>query len=226
MTIPHNARSFKRPSVVFAALLILSVILNVIGIAPGPQAWAGTPNEMTTLVKGGVVINDEQAGDPAKQKGPATVSAKIIIPRPPDQVWPVVINPEDLMCEERKVKEIKTVARTGNTVDVEYTVMYNRLLPTFNYTLRLENKHPNLIRFHRLSGSFKDFEGSWRLTPLENGQKTLLTYTLSIDPGFFAPKFLVVQAIKSDLPNMMRNVKTAIDKKVAAKGIGSTRHPK
>jgi carbon monoxide dehydrogenase subunit G len=200
-----------RKKLLWVGMGIFGLCAFLLGAADLSVAHA---NDMSTLSKGGVIVKDHP---PASQKGATKVEAKIIIPRPPEQIWPVVSNPQQLMREERKVKQIKTVARSGNTQEVEYTVMLNKLLPTFNYTLKLESKQPNVVEFHRISGSFKDFEGSWKLTPIEGGNKTLLTYTLSIDPGFFAPKFLVLQAIKSDLPSMMQNVKSSIDKHVSSR---------
>lgn len=196
------------------ALIILTVALSLWGSFSMPALAKTTPTEMATMTKGGIIVKEDNVLD-KNAKGPATVTAKIIIPRPPEQIWPVVANPHEVMREERKVKHMKTITKTGNTQDVEYTVSYSTLLPTFNYVLRLENQSPSVIRFHRIRGSFKDINGSWELTPIDNGQKTILTYTLSIDPGFFAPRFLVMQAIKSDLPSMMKNVKSVIDKKIA-----------
>jgi ribosome-associated toxin RatA of RatAB toxin-antitoxin module len=181
-----------------------------------PTAQAGhNANELSTLNKGGVVVKEANVIDKGKD-GPATVTAQILIPKPPAQVWPIVANPQDVMSQEKKVKKVQTLKQAGNSLDVAYTVNYSSMLPTFNYTLRLDKKQPSTITFKRLNGSFKDINGSWQLTPIDNGQKTILTYTLSIDPGFFAPKFLLVQAIKNDLPTMMKNVKAVVDKKALA----------
>lgn len=187
--------------------------LGVLILTLLPLCGQAKGDEQTTLSQGGVVVKDDPKAV-QQQKGLSKVEAKILIPMPPEKIWPVVSNPQQLMREERKVKKIRTVSKATNSQEVEYTVALSQLLPTFNYTLRLENKQPNVIEFRRLSGSFKDFQGSWKLTPVDGGKKTVLTYSLAIDPGFFAPKFLVLQAIKSDLPSMMKNVKTAIDKQL------------
>ncbi|MBY0404544.1 MAG: SRPBCC family protein [Cyanobacteria bacterium] len=191
--------------------LILGLLVSASFLLSGSSAEAAcTPSELNTLMKGNVVIEEANTQDRTSDSGMATVVAKIIIPSSPEEIWPILTNPQELMSQEKKVKSVKVVRKNGNTHDVEYTVSYSKLLPTFNYVLRLENKQPNSIRFKRISGSFKDIQGSWNLSPIENGQKSVLTYTLSIDPGFFAPKFILVQAIKSDLPTMMKNVKMVI----------------
>jgi ribosome-associated toxin RatA of RatAB toxin-antitoxin module len=212
-------KSIQRKSTQKQALFSLSLITSLLAgliVLHQPAAVAGhNANELTTLNKGGVVVKEANVIDKSKD-GPATVSAQILIPKPPSQVWPIVANPQDVMSQEKKVKKVQTLKQAGNSLDVAYTVNYSSLLPTFNYTLRLDKKQPSTITFKRLNGSFKDINGSWQLTPVDNGQKTILTYTLSIDPGFFAPKFLLVQAIKNDLPTMMKNVKAVVDKKALA----------
>jgi ribosome-associated toxin RatA of RatAB toxin-antitoxin module len=214
--VPMLSRLPQAGRMAGSALLIAGLLTCFACFSDHPaQAASVNPKEMATLLRGDVIVKEENALENKQDKGPATVIAQIVIPRPPEQIWPVVVNPQDVMSEERKVKSIRILSKNANSLMAEYTVTYHRLLPTFNYTLKLDNKAPNMIQFRRISGSFKDIQGSWKLQPVENGQKTLLTYTLSIDPGFFAPKFMLVQAIKSDLPSMMKNVKVAIDKKVA-----------
>lgn len=167
---------------------------------------AVSPEEWTSLSKGQVVVGE--AGTSGKIP---SVQAKILIPCPPEQVWPVVSDPQRLMKQEQKVKKVKYLAKTPTSQQVEFTVLMTKLFPAFNYVLRQDLMAPQIVKFHRVSGSFKDIQGSWQLTPVENGQKTVLTYTLQLDPGPMIPKNLLMSAVKSDLPTMMRNAKRAIE---------------
>lgn len=186
------------------------VILAIGGLLwmGAPAAFsAETPAELALLNKGQVVVKDA-----ALPGGAPAVEAKILIPKPPERVWSVVSNPEQLMSKERKVKKVKVLSRTGNKQKVEFSVLMTRLFPPFNYVLMQEMSPPNQLRFYRLSGSFKDIQGSWKLTPVDEGAQTILTYTLKLDPGPLVPKGMLLNAVKSDLPTMMRNAKSAIDK--------------
>jgi ribosome-associated toxin RatA of RatAB toxin-antitoxin module len=139
----------------------------------------------------------------------ATACRSIIVGYTPEQVWTVVSNPVLLASQEAKVKKISVLSQTASSKTVAYSVAINPLLPTFNYTLLYVPARNHLsINFKRISGSFKSFEGSWHLTPTTKG--TRLTYILRLDPGMLLPRFLVLQAIQSDLPTMLNNVKRVL----------------
>ncbi len=182
-------------------------LLFVAALVAPPFAQAMDSQEWQTLSKGQVIVKQ----NPVPANAAPSVEARILIPRPPEKVWPVVADPEKLMREEEKVKKVKVLSRSGNTQQVAFSVMMTRLLPTFDYVLQQNLSPPNLLSFKRISGSFKDIQGAWRLFPVENGTKTILSYTLKLDPGPLIPKRMLLNAVKSDLPSMMKNAKAAIE---------------
>lgn len=192
------------PGLLFRALAVL-----LAGLILGTAALArAADSDWESLSQGEVVI--KQA--PLQPNVIPSVEARILIPKPPKAVWNVVSDPEVLMREEHKVKKVKVLSRTGNKQQVAFSVLMTRLLPPFNYVLQQELAPPNTLHFKRVSGSFRDIQGAWRLIPVENGSKTILSYTLKLDPGPLVPKGMLLGAVKSDLPAMMRNAKAAIDK--------------
>jgi ribosome-associated toxin RatA of RatAB toxin-antitoxin module len=139
----------------------------------------------------------------------ATACNSIVVPYTPQQVWTVISNPVLLASQEPKVKKISVLSQSPTSKTVAYTVSMTPLLPTFNYTLLFMPASTHLkVNFKRVSGSFKAFEGSWRLTPTTGG--TRITYTMGLDPGMLLPRFLVLQAIQSDLPTMLNNVRKVL----------------
>jgi ribosome-associated toxin RatA of RatAB toxin-antitoxin module len=148
--------------------------------------------------------------DVANQSIPA-VQAKILVHKPIDQVWKVVADPVKLASGEKKVRKVEVVSKRGNQQNVAYTVAMAKLLPPFNYVVMQQLSPPSAIKFHRVSGSFKDIQGSWGLSPAPTGKNTVLTYTLKLDPGPLVPKGMLLSAVKSDLPNFMRNTRSAIE---------------
>lgn len=169
--------------------------------------WADSA-EVQTLQQGKVVVKQ----NPTSANAVPSVEAKILIAKPPEKVWSVVSDPVTLMESERKVKKVKVLSKTANKQNVEFSVMMTPLFPAFNYVLLQELSGPYLLTFHRISGSFRDIQGSWRLTPFDNGTKTILSYTLKLDPGPLIPRALLMAAVKSDLPSMMKNAKLSINK--------------
>lgn len=200
--------AYNSASSVFTKLNRVAVLgLLMLGFSMQQQALALDDAEWKTLSNGKVVIKQN-----APKGAVPSVEAKILIPKPPDKVWNVVSDPEKLMREENKVKRVKVLSRAGNTQNVEFSVLMTRLLPPFNYVLQQNLSPPHQLSFRRVSGSFKDIQGAWKLVPVENGKKTVLSYTLKLDPGPMVPRNMLLNAVKSDLPSMMQNAKAAIDK--------------
>jgi hypothetical protein len=115
------------------------------------------------------------------------------------------------MSKEPKVKSVKILSQDGNVQQVSFSVYMTHLLPTFNYILEQDLYPSNLVKFHRISGSFRDIQGFWRLVPADGGHKTILVYNLKLDPGPLIPRGLILGAIKGDLPNMLQNAKHVIE---------------
>ncbi len=187
-------------------IVALSVpLLLTVGFAQANSAAGDT----ALLNSGQVTVSQNNVGS-----GVPSVVASVLLDHPPAKVWPVVANPALLMQNEAKVKKAVITSKSANAQTVAFTVSMARLLPAFNYVLQENLSPPNQMTFHRISGSFKDIQGSWKLTPTAGGQKTILTYTLQLDPGPLVPKGMLLGAVKSDLPTMMKNVRVSIDHNV------------
>jgi ribosome-associated toxin RatA of RatAB toxin-antitoxin module len=185
----------------FASFLCLIALLLL------PSFACAESTEWQTLQQGKVIVRQHTAPHTVP-----SVEAKILISKPPEKVWVVVSDQKTLLGEERKVKRVQVLSKTGNRQSVAFTVLMTHLLPSFNYILAQELSPPHALTFRRVSGSFRDIQGSWHLTPAENGSKTILSYNLKLDPGPLVPHALILAAVKSDLPDFMRNAKTSIIK--------------
>lgn len=187
----------------------VAITLCVMVVLLAPSFAQAESTEWQTLQQGKVIVKQHTAPHTVP-----SVEARILISKPPEKVWMVVSDQKTLLEEERKVKRVQVLSKTGNRQSVAFTVLMTHLLPSFNYILAQELSPPYSLTFHRVSGSFQDIQGSWRLIPAENGTKTILSYNLRLDPGPLVPRALILAAVKSDLPNFMKNAKTSINKNV------------
>jgi Polyketide cyclase / dehydrase and lipid transport len=185
-----------------AFLALLATSCSLIASIPALAADADWP----ALSKGEIVVKKIDGSADAQ-----AVQAKILVNKPVDATWKVIINPTKLASHESKVKRAQVIKRNLDGQNVDYSVSMTRLLPTFNYVLEQDFSAPNKMAFHRLSGSFRDIQGSWLLTPAPAGKGTIVTYNLKMDVGPLVPKGMVMGAVKSDLPNFMRNAKLSIE---------------
>ena len=170
------------------------------------RADVKTDADWQKLSQGNVVITDltKQSADHVPM-----VEARILVPRSIDVVREAVSNPQKILRNERKVKSLRLLSKSGNTQLLEYTVMLGRMLPTFDYVLRHQQVSPNVVQFQRVSGSFRDIAGLWQVTPVDDS-RTILTYRLRLDPGPGLPGFLIASFSKADLPQMMQNARAAV----------------
>lgn len=201
------SRSIFRFLPVCLSLLVLFLFSSLSSSPLSSSARAADGSDWERLSKDQVVIRQSQKVAHALP----SVEAKILVRRPIGKVWSVVADPVKLTQEENKVKKVKVLSRSGNQQNVALTVSMTRLLPPFSYVLLQELTPPTLLQFRRVSGSFQDLRGAWRLSSADSGRKTILSYTLQLDPGPLVPKSLLLGAVKSDLPNFMRNARAAVE---------------
>jgi ribosome-associated toxin RatA of RatAB toxin-antitoxin module len=138
------------------------------------------------------------------------VISSINLPYPADTVWSVINNPQQLTQRAPNVKRVKLVANQGKTQDLAYSVKITPLLPQFDYVLRYQQTGPYTLSFSRVSGSFKSIKGYWKVLPQTGGKTSTLVYALNLDPGFAAPKPLIGQAIKMDVPHLLQHARNQV----------------
>jgi len=141
------------------------------------------------------------------------VTAQVLINAPPDQVWPIMVNPFEFQGKiSPRMKMVEVVADQSNRSVLKFTVDAI-LIPHFTYTVESlygSNNNSQSIQFHRVDGMLKDFRGSWVMTPVASGGKTELTYCMYVDPGFPVPQWMIREAVKHELPKTL----TALRKRV------------
>lgn len=159
-------------------------VLAVITFSLGVSGWFASTSRAEASQDGLLLLH--VASEPSGQT--RTVEAKIVIDAPPAAVWSVLTNyPEmkNILPGYRKSSVLRSNA-TGKVLDIAMKV--SPILPLYNYQVQVrENRAHYRISLQRLSGDFKDLEATYKLQPQRNGSQTLLSYQLSIDPGFNVP---------------------------------------
>lgn len=90
--------------------------------------------------------------------------------------------------------------------DIRENVANPPLLPRVRTILRNDYTPPRGFTYKLVSGDMRRSEGSWSITPTASGAKVV--YSAKVEPGLSAPGFLVIGAIKSDLPPMFEKLET------------------
>ncbi len=124
----------------------------------------------------------------AKQANAKTVHAKVLIQAPPSLVWEMLTDYPELSDVLPGYERSRVLRSGGNHALLDVAMKVANFLPTYKYQVQTyENEANYQLNMTRVSGDFKSLQATYKLLPQSGGKSTLLTYQLSIDPGFTLP---------------------------------------
>lgn len=142
------------------------------------------------------------------------VTGRVLINQPPERVWQVMVNPFEFkgkVCP--RMKNIDVLVDKADRSVLKMT-MDTFPIPDICYTVQSDyskTKCGARIDFHRVSGSLRDFRGSWEISSSHGGTKTDVTYSMYVDPGFFVPQWIVRKGVSGELPKTLKGMRDRID---------------
>lgn len=181
------------------ARVLALALAGAVAAAPMAQAMSLPPDAATTLETGRPWISVTL--DPDGEA--ALINAAIDIPAPPERVWRTMTD-----CEATR-KMIKSLVRcrvtqAGDDWDVrEHVTSGGPLWPSFHYLFRSDYQARRSIRFRKLDGNLKTFEGEWALAPRDGGKATRVTYRSRVSAAIFAPPILIRAGLRRDTPRVL-----------------------
>jgi ribosome-associated toxin RatA of RatAB toxin-antitoxin module len=107
--------------------------------------------------------------------------------------------------------EVLESAPDGSWQIVEHRVDHGWFAPRARYIFRAEYESFRRIRFSNVSGDLRENRGTWEFLPSEDGNSTLVTYNAHIVPRNYVPRWLLRSALRSDLPALMKGLRSACE---------------
>lgn len=192
---------------------LLLVALYIIASA----AWMLTPtdtyavsglseSQLERLKNGEILVNVKQVGDPPQ----GMIEAIILIEALAENIWQIMVDCREIPNFVPGVKACRVLDSGQNWEIIRHEVKYAWLLPKLAYVFRADYQPNRKIDFARIRGDLKEMKGTWRLTPLDRDNQTIVRYSVFLDPGFFLPQWLVRQSLKSDLPAVLTSLRTKV----------------
>lgn len=166
-------------------------------------------------------ISDNTASAPVADAvidGKSYSVVKTTIKASPDRVFQVLTDYENAHNVFPQVKKCEVLQDKGKVKIVKHVVTPSGPVGTYSYVLKIEETEPKLITWTRLSGSFKQVTGYYKLEPINGGRTTLVTYASHVDGGFLMPKPLIKRQSKIDMPSVMTHLKRQVEQKVQIAG--------
>lgn len=164
------------------------------------DAWLNSRAVQGTLSSGAVAVHTVVNGKPSR----GTAEAAIRIHASAPQIWPFITECRYAAWLIPGLKRCRTLetAPDGSWADIEHVIQYSLFTPTMHSVFRAEFHPPYRMDFHRISGNLKHEVGSWNLLP-STGDTTIVVYRVSLQPGFWIPKFMVRRALHEQLPEAL-----------------------
>lgn len=178
----------------FVIALACAVVMTTTAraLTPPPDATA-----TLTMGRPWVSVTLDADGDAA------LINAAIDIPASPDRVWRTMT---DCGATRRMIKSMVEcrVVRAGEGWDIrEHVTSGGPLWPGFHYRFRSDYDPERSIRFRKLDGNLKTFEGEWALAALVGGKATRVTYRSRVSAAIFAPPILIRAGLRRDTPRVL-----------------------
>jgi uncharacterized protein YndB with AHSA1/START domain len=195
------------------ALLILTGACALLApLARAAEAgWVADPQVQRRLADGEVVVEAATASDPERPRG--RVRAAVLIKAKPEAIWAAITDCREALRFVPGLRLCRRIdgAPDGRWADIEQEINYSWYLPTVHNVLRADCDPPRRIDFHRVSGDLEQEEGTWLLTPTAGGSATVVEYEMYLDPGFWAPRWLVNRTLRKDVPGALAGLRERLE---------------
>lgn len=121
----------------------------------------------------------------------------------PEVVWGILTDYANAPKVFPQLKKCHVVADHGQTKVLKHVVAPSGVPGTYEYIIELKENAPKALEWHRISGSFKEVDGFWKIEPIEGGHSTLVTYSSYVNGGLFMPQPLIRRQCRIDMPQVM-----------------------
>lgn len=160
--------------------------------------------EEETLPPGGLEAIEVQVEQPQGRQ--RRLSARIQIPYSAEQIWQILTDYEQLADFIPNLSQSRRLSEANGKTRIEQVGAQSFLKLKFcaRVVLDMVEQFPNALNFQMVEGDFKEFFGSWRLQPAEQG--TTLEYTLTVLPPRTMPIALIERRLKQDLAVNLRAI--------------------
>lgn len=183
----------------------LLLLFWIIAPSAATALFATASSAAATLAQESALNSDltvTVALDPAEQSGTASATVRIHALR--EVVWSLITScPESLrMVPGLEACEVLESAPDQSWQKIRHIMNYSWYVPKVTYVIRATYDRPSKVTIERIAGDLRTLRGSWELQ--SDGDYTIAHYMVDLAPGFWVPQWIVRSALRKDLPQMLR----------------------
>jgi uncharacterized membrane protein len=190
----------------FGGLAFLALCPSVAAAAP---AWSMTPAQRAAVERGEVVVVADRRAARNDQPVAATLAA-LRVAAPPDTVFAVLTDCAAAPAWMPHLVECRVLEADAAQASelIAHRVHYGWFAPRIDYVFRVQLRERRSISFENVSGDLAQNDGAWALETAADGVSTIVTYTVRTRPKFYVPQWLYRRAVRAELPDMLRALRT------------------
>jgi ribosome-associated toxin RatA of RatAB toxin-antitoxin module len=135
----------------------------------------------------------------------ASVHAAMDVAAPPHIIWSTLMDCQHATDFMPKVISCKTLSKdpAGQWEEREQRLKGNFLKPVMRNVYRMTYEKDRSLAFHRIAGDFKRSDGGWKITPIDGGKGSHVTYEIHVAVDGPVPVSMVRSSIAKGMPESM-----------------------
>ena len=150
------------------------------------------------ILSGEVIVSTFDEGLPG---GAARVTA--LFSSSSEPVWEIIGHCEYAFVYIKGLKECEVLEPGQSFMLLRHQIRNSWYTPTLKYTFSASRYGLSRGEAMLVEGNLKKFQGSWEMTPVDEGRATIVSHEIRVQPEFLSPRWLVRRSLKRDLPDML-----------------------
>lgn len=158
---------------------------------------------MTTLITSTMAFAQPAPKIDVAQNGESySIRVEAVLSSAPRHVWAALTDCDRARDFVPHLESCRVIERDpAGRWDIRENIANPPFLPRVRTVLRNEYTPISGFTYRLISGDMRVSEGSWSVQPA--GNATRIVYQARVEPSVSVPGFLVISAIKADLPGMI-----------------------
>ena len=180
-------------------VLVLLLLIALVGMRSSVAASVDlSDNDVARLKRGEVLlqtIQDEKPGTAARVTALFHTNAQAI--------WDIIGYCKYEYIYMRGLKYCEMLDGNQFHMTMRHRLRSSWYTPTLDFTFEANREPGGDGEAHLVDGDLKILEGSWKFSPLADGNSVIVAHEIRIQPKLPAPAWLVRRNLQRDLPDMM-----------------------
>lgn len=177
----------------------LGFAFSILVLASAARAAELPARALTQLDRGRPYVDVQ----PDRDGGSGLILAAIDIAAPPEVVFKVVTDCDLAPRMVASLKSCRVLERDpAGRWDVREEISKMTFVPSVRNVFRSDYDPPDSVRFHRVAGDLKVFEGGWRIEPRGPGSRVI--YENRVSAPFRVPGYLARLALRFEVPQALQ----------------------